>query len=187
MEGNGPAVPITVRQLEALIRITEALARMTLATHATDAHVQQAVQLFNVSTAQASAGFLDPGRSSAGLMPRWMPAMQAASAGLVGEAMTDEDKEAMKAIIAQITRRLPATGEASMACCSCSVAAGPHPASARCLLQRKSESRLVEDVYKAMGGTAERSAIQRALVMMVRSGELKYAQERKMVYKAKPT
>ena len=62
-----------------------------------------------------------------------------------------------------------------------------HIPSTRCLLQRKSESRLVEDVYKAMGGTAEGSAIQRALVMMVRSGELKYAQERKMVYKAKPT
>ncbi|KRZ75762.1 DNA replication licensing factor mcm5-A [Trichinella papuae] len=53
------SIPITVRQLEALIRIAEALAKMELSPYATDRHVDEALRLFQVSTlAAASQGTL---------------------------------------------------------------------------------------------------------------------------------
>ncbi|MEW5314783.1 MAG: hypothetical protein WDW38_006253 [Sanguina aurantia] len=50
---DSPPVPITVRQLEAVIRISEALARMALQPQATMAHVEMAIQLFTASTMDA--------------------------------------------------------------------------------------------------------------------------------------
>ena len=44
---------IICRQLEAIIRISEALAKMTLSPVATEAHVDEALRLFRVSTMQA--------------------------------------------------------------------------------------------------------------------------------------
>jgi len=46
-------VPITVRQLEAIVRISESLAKMSLATAATEQHVNEAIRLFNISTYDA--------------------------------------------------------------------------------------------------------------------------------------
>ncbi|KAJ6826530.1 DNA replication licensing factor MCM5 [Iris pallida] len=51
--GRSAAVPITVRQLEAIIRLSESLARMRL-TLATQEHVEEAFRLFNVSTLDAA-------------------------------------------------------------------------------------------------------------------------------------
>lgn len=48
------AIPITVRQLEAVIRMSEALAKMQLLPFATDRHVQEALRLFQVSTLDAA-------------------------------------------------------------------------------------------------------------------------------------
>lgn len=47
------SIPITVRQLEAIIRISEALAKMSLSPVATEEHVDEALRLFKVSTMQA--------------------------------------------------------------------------------------------------------------------------------------
>ena len=47
-------VPITVRQLEALIRIAESLAKMTLSPEAGVNHVKEAIRLFQVSTLDAA-------------------------------------------------------------------------------------------------------------------------------------
>lgn len=47
------SIPITVRQLEAIIRISESLAKMTLSPVATEQHVDEALRLFRVSTFQA--------------------------------------------------------------------------------------------------------------------------------------
>lgn len=61
-EGSGelPAVPITVRQLEAIIRIAESLARMTLQEEATEDHVREAIRLFKHSTMDAiKSGIMD--------------------------------------------------------------------------------------------------------------------------------
>jgi len=52
--GNNNAVPITVRQLEALVRISESLAKMRLAPEATTDDVAEALRLFRVSTMAAS-------------------------------------------------------------------------------------------------------------------------------------
>ena len=54
-EGSGelPAVPITVRQLEAIIRLAESLARMSLVAEASEDHVREAIRLFKHSTMDA--------------------------------------------------------------------------------------------------------------------------------------
>ncbi|KAJ6819763.1 DNA replication licensing factor MCM5 [Iris pallida] len=52
--GRSAAVPITVRQLEAIIRLSESLARMRLTLVATQEHVEEAFRLFNVSTLDAA-------------------------------------------------------------------------------------------------------------------------------------
>ena len=47
------SIPITVRQLEAIVRISESLAKMELADRATEAHVNEAIRLFRISTLNA--------------------------------------------------------------------------------------------------------------------------------------
>ncbi len=47
-------IPITVRQLEAIVRISESLAKMSLARLATPDHVQEAIRLFKVATLNAA-------------------------------------------------------------------------------------------------------------------------------------
>ncbi|ODQ79321.1 hypothetical protein BABINDRAFT_161731 [Babjeviella inositovora NRRL Y-12698] len=47
-------IPITVRQLEAIVRITESLAKLELATIATIEHVDEAIRLFYASTMDAA-------------------------------------------------------------------------------------------------------------------------------------
>lgn len=48
------AIPITVRQLEAVIRISESLAKMQLLPFASEVHVNEALRLFQVSTLDAA-------------------------------------------------------------------------------------------------------------------------------------
>ncbi|XP_024961246.1 DNA replication licensing factor MCM5 [Cynara cardunculus var. scolymus] len=52
--GESTAVPITVRQLEAIVRLSESLAKMRLSNVANDNHVQEAIRLFNNSTMDAA-------------------------------------------------------------------------------------------------------------------------------------
>jgi len=47
------SIPITVRQLEAIVRITESLAKLSLQPVATEAHVDEAIRLFLASTMDA--------------------------------------------------------------------------------------------------------------------------------------
>ncbi|KAJ1344472.1 hypothetical protein BSLG_001032 [Batrachochytrium salamandrivorans] len=47
------AIPITIRQLEAIIRVAESLAKMALSPVATEMHVDEAIRLFNHSTMNA--------------------------------------------------------------------------------------------------------------------------------------
>ncbi|TRY62701.1 hypothetical protein TCAL_00323 [Tigriopus californicus] len=48
------AIPITVRQLEAVIRLSESLAKMELQPFATERHVDEALRIFQVSTMDAA-------------------------------------------------------------------------------------------------------------------------------------
>ncbi|KAJ3035949.1 minichromosome maintenance protein 5, partial [Rhizophlyctis rosea] len=53
-------IPITVRQLEAIIRISESLAKMTLTPVVTEQHVNEAIRLFDHSTMEAvQSGMID--------------------------------------------------------------------------------------------------------------------------------
>ncbi|KAG4301245.1 hypothetical protein PCANB_002492 [Pneumocystis canis] len=47
------SIPITIRQLESIIRISEALAKIRLSTVATEEHVDEAIRLFMASTMDA--------------------------------------------------------------------------------------------------------------------------------------
>eukprot|EP01083_Nonionella_stella_P074460 202004_1 len=49
------AIPITVRQLEAIVRLSESFAKMELSREATPRHVQEAVRLFKVATMKAAS------------------------------------------------------------------------------------------------------------------------------------
>jgi DNA replication licensing factor MCM5 len=51
---TGSKVPITVRQLEALVRVTEAVAKASLSREATLEHVKEALALFKRSTLAAA-------------------------------------------------------------------------------------------------------------------------------------
>lgn len=54
---SGKTVPITVRQLEAIVRIAEALAKMSLDSNVNEDHVTEAIRLFKVATLDsANAG-----------------------------------------------------------------------------------------------------------------------------------
>lgn len=48
------SIPITVRQLEAIVRIAESLAKMSLTPFALESHVDEALRLFQVSTLDAA-------------------------------------------------------------------------------------------------------------------------------------
>ncbi|KAJ8562231.1 hypothetical protein K7X08_011522 [Anisodus acutangulus] len=52
--GEATVIPITVRQLEAIVRLSEALARMRLSQVANEDHVLEAIRLFNNSTMDAA-------------------------------------------------------------------------------------------------------------------------------------
>lgn len=52
--GEAQTVPITTRQLEAIVRLSEALAKMRLSAEATVVDVEEALRLFKVSTLAAS-------------------------------------------------------------------------------------------------------------------------------------
>ncbi|XP_065222738.1 DNA replication licensing factor Mcm5 [Planococcus citri] len=54
-EKHKASIPITVRQLEAVIRISESLAKMQLLPFATETHVDEALRLFQVSTLEAAS------------------------------------------------------------------------------------------------------------------------------------
>ncbi|KAF2073765.1 hypothetical protein CYY_004934 [Polysphondylium violaceum] len=51
--GHNNAIPITIRQLEAIIRISESLAKITMSPQATNVHANEAIRLFDISTFDA--------------------------------------------------------------------------------------------------------------------------------------
>ena len=76
-------IPITVRQLEALVRISEAVAKVNLAPEATTAHVEEALRLFKVST------------------------LDAANSGLSQHYMNEQTAGDVQRVEAWVSRRLP--------------------------------------------------------------------------------
>lgn len=78
------AIPITVRQLEAVIRISESLAKLQLQPFVNEDHVNEALRLFQVSTLEA--------------------AMSGTLSGVEGFT-TDEDHEMLNRVEKQLKRR----------------------------------------------------------------------------------
>ncbi|XP_028398778.1 DNA replication licensing factor mcm5-like [Dendronephthya gigantea] len=85
-------IPITVRQLEAIVRISESLAKMRLAPFATEADVDEALRLFQVSTLDA--------------------AMSGSLAGADGFT-PQQDVEEIRQIEGQLKRRFPIGAQVS--------------------------------------------------------------------------
>lgn len=85
-------IPITVRQLEAVIRISESLAKMQLQPFATEVHVTEALRLFQVSTLDA--------------------AMTGSLAGAEGFT-SEEDHEILSRIEKQLKSRFPIGNQVS--------------------------------------------------------------------------
>lgn len=86
------SIPITVRQLEAVIRISEALAKMQLLPFATEIHVNEALRLFQVSTLDA--------------------AMSGSLAGAEGFT-SEEDHEILSRLEKQLKSRFPIGNQVS--------------------------------------------------------------------------
>lgn len=86
------SIPITVRQLEAIVRISESLAKMQLQPFATEAHVNEALRLFQVSTLDA--------------------AMTGSLAGAEGFT-TEEDHEMLTRVEKQLKRRFAVGSQVS--------------------------------------------------------------------------
>lgn len=86
------SIPITVRQLEAVIRISESLAKMQLQPFAVDSHVNEAIRLFQVSTLDA--------------------ALSGSMSGVEGFT-TEEDQETFNRIEKQLKRRFPIGSQVS--------------------------------------------------------------------------
>ena|SRR3990167_230200 len=72
--GKQSAIPITVRQLEAIVRIAESIAKMALSPFATEDHVNEAIRLFKSSTLDAALS----GTSSENLSPDLLAEVNAA-------------------------------------------------------------------------------------------------------------
>ena len=73
------SIPITVRQLEAIIRISESLAKMSLSPIVSDEHVDEALRLFKVSTMHA----IQTGHSFEGsLRPELLKEVERAEKGI---------------------------------------------------------------------------------------------------------
>jgi DNA replicative helicase MCM subunit Mcm2 (Cdc46/Mcm family) len=62
---EGSVIPITIRQLEAIVRLSESIARMSCTPDVTDAHVAEAFRLFRVSTLDAASTGLEIDGSAA--------------------------------------------------------------------------------------------------------------------------
>jgi DNA replication licensing factor MCM5 len=82
--GGRAVIPITVRQLEAIVRISESLAKMLLLPVAHKRHVDEAIRLFKVSTLEA-----------------------ATSAGGASEVMTPELAAEVEVVEQRLRQRLP--------------------------------------------------------------------------------
>jgi len=88
MKQDKATIPITVRQLEAIIRISESLAKMQLREEANIGHVEEALRMFTVSTLDSA------NRDRGG----------------IGQNLTDEAKEDQHKAEEMIRRLVPRGG-----------------------------------------------------------------------------
>jgi len=76
--GQVSAIPLTVRQLESMIRISESLAKMQLSEHVNEEHVKESVRLFKVSTLKAAKTGAGGSGGSGGMSDEYLVSVQKA-------------------------------------------------------------------------------------------------------------
>jgi len=89
MKGESKAIPITVRQLEAIVRISESLAKMELKETADVSHVEEALRMFTVSTLDSA----NRDRTTTGI-----------------DLLTDAEKKELQEAEEQVRRLIPKGG-----------------------------------------------------------------------------
>jgi len=129
------AIPITVRQLEAIVRISESLAKMELKDQANVNHVKEAVRLFQVAT------------------------LAAAQTGEMGSSGMGNDPEFQRKVMRaeKYIQQRVMIGEA------------------------KQISKLTRDAIQRTG--LEERAVNAAVMIMVRRGDLEFKNKRKKIYR----
>ncbi|KFD60072.1 hypothetical protein M514_03873 [Trichuris suis] len=149
------SIPITVRQLEAIIRMSEALAKMELQPFANERHVDEALRLFQVSTlAAASQGSLSGNIRMLLLISKlhnkqFVPGAE--------EFNTIDDQQAFARIERQLKKRLPVGTQVS-------------------------EQIVLQD-FVAQG--FEEHIVYKVLYTLLRRGDLHHRCQRKMLYRVK--
>lgn len=88
-KGKRDQIPITVRQLESLVRLAEAFARMSLSPLASTAHVEEAIRIFKISTVATSQSTVS------------------------NQNITQEDRVVVKNVEQAVLQRLPIGGRVS--------------------------------------------------------------------------
>jgi DNA replication licensing factor MCM5 len=135
-EGSSP-IPITVRQLEAIIRISEGLAKLSLEPTVTVEHVNEAMHLFKVAT------------------------VDAANAGVIGAIegyVTDDVRKSVETAKDAIRRKLPPRSSTNT-------------------------DRFVRELV-AVNRLSD-FAVRQAVQLLVSTGELRFKNERRTVYRVK--
>lgn len=94
---DNKAIPLTVRQLQAVVRISEAIAKVELSTRVTGEHVTEAIRLFKVSTLTAANNTALPGDIS-GLDKEKIKAIQEVEEQILGRISCEQTIERMKLV-----------------------------------------------------------------------------------------
>lgn len=130
------AIPITVRQLEAIVRISESLAKMELEEEANVNHVKEAVRLFQVATLAAAQTGEVGGGAGMGNDPEFQKKVMRAEKYIQQRVMIGEAKQI---------------------------------------------SKLTRDAIQRTG--LEERAVNAAVMIMVRRGDLEFKNKRKKIYR----
>ncbi|CAI5514131.1 unnamed protein product [Closterium sp. Naga37s-1] len=159
--GEASALPITVRQLEAIVRLSESMARMQPSPLATEEHVTEALRLFHVATLDAArSGVVD-------------------GAVVTGEQRREVQQVEVQQVQGAVRRRVAMGGIVSDRRGGCwMISHGPASAA----------HHVANGVWHVEWGEACIVAccmhqVRRALLIMVARGEVEYQRERRVMYR----
>ena len=168
------AIPITVRQLEAIVRISESLAKMELKPFATDAHVDEAIRIFQVGI-QIILGISGLIKLSMNSQVSTLSAAQSGDLSGAEGFTTEEDQEMLYRIEKQLKKRFAIGSQVSQ----------------HTILQdfskQKYDERQVQKVLMMMIRWVSPCGFDfiQLFTIVFRRGELQHRMQRKMLYRLK--
>lgn len=146
------------RQLEAIVRIAESQAKMSLSPFATETHIDEALRLFKVSTLDAALSGSLSGNICLSCRSNWLASKQHPLPPTGAEGFTSTaDEEEVRKIERQLKSRFPIGSQVS-------------------------EERIIQDFVKQ--NYSER-AISTVLHIMLRRGELQHRLQRRVLYRVR--